>query len=94
MIKSDDVVVITPNWVGTGGPDVGDVVGPNSLKKIIQIGLIMILYTKLLLLKMAMILGMFGKTKLIKILRILKLMMKEKFIKNELMKLNLNIQMK
>ena len=37
MIKSDDVVVITPNWVGTGGPDVGDVVGPNSLKKIIQI---------------------------------------------------------
>lgn len=37
MIKSDDVVVITPNWVGVGGPTVGDVVGPNSLKKIIQI---------------------------------------------------------
>lgn len=37
MIKSDDVVVITPNWVATGSPTVGDVVGPNSLKKIIQI---------------------------------------------------------
>lgn len=37
MITKDDVVVITPNWVGTGGPYVGDVVGPYSLKKIIQI---------------------------------------------------------
>lgn len=37
MIKSDDVVVITPNWVATGSPTVGDVVGPNSLKKIIQV---------------------------------------------------------
>ncbi|SCJ90879.1 hypothetical protein [uncultured Clostridium sp.] len=37
MINSNDVVVITPNWVGAGGPEIGDVVGPNSLKKIIQI---------------------------------------------------------
>lgn len=26
MINKEDVVVITPNWVGAGGPEIGDVV--------------------------------------------------------------------
>lgn len=37
MINKDDIVVITPNWVSTGGPEVGDVVGPESLREIIKI---------------------------------------------------------
>lgn len=37
MIKNDDVVVITPNFVNKGGVNYGDVVGPESLREIIQI---------------------------------------------------------
>ncbi len=37
MINSNDTVVITPNWVNNSGPTNGDVVGPNSLRKIIQL---------------------------------------------------------
>lgn len=37
MINVNDVVVITPNWVKKDSPDSGDVVGPDSLRKIIQL---------------------------------------------------------
>lgn len=36
MIKKNDVVVITPNWVSKASPDSGRVAGPESLRKIIQ----------------------------------------------------------
>ena len=36
MINSNDVVVITPNWVKPVGPETGDVVGPESLRAIIR----------------------------------------------------------
>lgn len=36
LIKSDDIVVITPNWVQPNSPKTGDVVGPESLRSIIQ----------------------------------------------------------
>ena len=36
MIRSDDVVVITPNWVGPADPSSGRVVGPESLRCIIK----------------------------------------------------------
>lgn len=37
MIKNDDVVVITPNFVNKGGVGYGDVVGPESLRELIKI---------------------------------------------------------
>ena len=37
MIRQDDVVVITPNWVGPATPESGRVVGPQSLQKLIQL---------------------------------------------------------
>jgi uncharacterized protein (DUF362 family) len=36
LIKSDDVVVITPNWVQPNDPGTGDIVGPESLRAIIR----------------------------------------------------------
>lgn len=36
LIKKDDIVVITPNWVQPSHPDTGDVVGPESLRTIIR----------------------------------------------------------
>lgn len=36
LIHADDVVVITPNWVAPARPESGRVVGPESLRKIIQ----------------------------------------------------------
>lgn len=36
LIKNDDVVVITPNWVQPKEPNTGDVVGTESLRTIIQ----------------------------------------------------------
>lgn len=36
LIKSTDIVVITPNWVQPNGPETGDVVGPESLRAVIQ----------------------------------------------------------
>lgn len=33
MINSNDVVVITPNWVQKQSPETGVVVGPESLKE-------------------------------------------------------------
>ncbi len=36
MIRSDDVVVITPNWVAPASPESGRVVGPESLRCIIR----------------------------------------------------------
>jgi uncharacterized protein (DUF362 family) len=36
LIKSSDIVVITPNWVQPNGPETGDVVGPESLRMVIQ----------------------------------------------------------
>ncbi|MBE5960482.1 MAG: DUF362 domain-containing protein [Lachnospiraceae bacterium] len=36
MIKENDVVVITPNWVSNASPYSGRVVGPDSLRTIIQ----------------------------------------------------------
>lgn len=36
MIRSDDVVVITPNWVAPAAPESGRVVGPESLRQIIR----------------------------------------------------------
>lgn len=36
MIRSEDVVVITPNWVSPADPSSGRVVGPESLRCIIQ----------------------------------------------------------
>jgi len=35
-IHSQDVVTITPNWVNTNAPETGTVVGPDSLRKLIQ----------------------------------------------------------
>lgn len=37
MINNDDVVVITPNFVGRGGVGYGDVVGPESLRAVIKL---------------------------------------------------------
>lgn len=37
MIHSDDVVVITPNWVAPAHPESGRIVGPQSLQKLIQL---------------------------------------------------------
>lgn len=37
MIKNDDVVVITPNFVNKGGVGYGDVVGPESLRELIKV---------------------------------------------------------
>ncbi|WP_368072496.1 DUF362 domain-containing protein [uncultured Clostridium sp.] len=37
MIKNNDVVVITPNFVNKGGVGYGDVVGPESLRELIKI---------------------------------------------------------
>ncbi len=37
MIRSDDVVVITPNWVAPADPSSGRVVGPESLRTIIRL---------------------------------------------------------
>lgn len=36
MIRNDDVVVITPNWVAPASPQSGRVVGPESLRQIIR----------------------------------------------------------
>lgn len=36
LIKNNDTVVITPNWVQPNKPETGDVVGPESLRTIIQ----------------------------------------------------------
>ena len=36
MITSQDVVVITPNWVAPGKPESGRVVGPESLRQVIK----------------------------------------------------------
>jgi uncharacterized protein (DUF362 family) len=36
LITKDDVVVLTPNWVQPNNPVTGDVVGPDSLRTIIQ----------------------------------------------------------
>ena len=36
MINSEDVVVITPNWVAPGSPESGRVVGPESLRQVIR----------------------------------------------------------
>lgn len=36
LINSNDVVVITPNWVQPQNPNTGDVVGPESLRTIIK----------------------------------------------------------
>jgi uncharacterized protein (DUF362 family) len=36
LINMNDIVVITPNWVQPNGPETGDVVGPESLRTIIQ----------------------------------------------------------
>lgn len=36
LINNDDVVVITPNWVQFKDPITGDVVGPESLREVIQ----------------------------------------------------------
>lgn len=36
LIKNNDIVVITPNWVQPNGPETGDVVGPESLRTVIQ----------------------------------------------------------
>jgi uncharacterized protein (DUF362 family) len=36
LIKNNDIVVITPNWVQPNGPETGDVVGPESLRMVIQ----------------------------------------------------------
>ena len=36
MITSEDVVVITPNWVVAGQPETGQVVGPETLRHLIQ----------------------------------------------------------
>ncbi|MCT4617811.1 MAG: DUF362 domain-containing protein [Marinisporobacter sp.] len=36
MIKKEDVVVITPNWVKSKPPYTGTVVGPNTLRALIQ----------------------------------------------------------
>lgn len=36
MIRHEDVVVITPNWVQQKGPETGIVVGPESLRAIIR----------------------------------------------------------
>jgi uncharacterized protein (DUF362 family) len=36
LISNDDVVVLTPNWVQPNKPETGDVVGPESLRTIIQ----------------------------------------------------------
>ena len=36
LIKNNDTVVITPNWVQPNGPETADVVGPESLRTIIQ----------------------------------------------------------
>ncbi|MBM7555555.1 DUF362 domain-containing protein [Halanaerobacter jeridensis] len=35
-INNQDVVTITPNWVNTNAPQTGTVVGPESLRKLIQ----------------------------------------------------------
>lgn len=37
MISSEDVVVITPNWVSPANPNSGRVVGPESLRSIIRL---------------------------------------------------------
>jgi uncharacterized protein (DUF362 family) len=36
LIGKDDIVVITPNWVQPNAPETGDVVGPESLRAVIQ----------------------------------------------------------
>ncbi|MCT4507511.1 MAG: DUF362 domain-containing protein [Tepidibacter sp.] len=36
MIKNDDTVVITPNWVKSKQPSTGTVIGPDTLKSLIQ----------------------------------------------------------
>lgn len=36
LITNNDIVVITPNWVQPNGPETADVVGPESLRTIIQ----------------------------------------------------------
>jgi uncharacterized protein (DUF362 family) len=36
LIKNNDIVVITPNWVQPSVPETGDVVGPESLRTVIQ----------------------------------------------------------
>ena len=36
LIINSDIVVITPNWVQPNEPETGDVVGPESLRTIIQ----------------------------------------------------------
>lgn len=36
LIKNNDIVVITPNWVQPNDPETADVVGPESLRTIIQ----------------------------------------------------------
>ena len=36
VLNKDDVVTITPNWVNTNAPQTGTVVGPESLRKLIQ----------------------------------------------------------
>lgn len=36
LIKSSDVVVITPNWVQQQGPTTGIVIGPESLREVIR----------------------------------------------------------
>jgi uncharacterized protein (DUF362 family) len=37
IIKREDVVVITPNWVNSDSPETGTVVGPKTLRRLIQI---------------------------------------------------------
>lgn len=37
IIKKDDVVVITPNWVNDKGPESGATVGPKTLKTLIKL---------------------------------------------------------
>ena len=36
LIKNNDIVVITPNWVQPNGAETGEVVGPESLRTVIQ----------------------------------------------------------
>ena len=36
LINNNDIVVITPNWVQPNTPETGDIVGPESLRAVIQ----------------------------------------------------------